>query len=150
MARVKTCAVPCCPNTSENAPSKIFLSIPKDRRLKWFKAIEFTEWYRQCSRALCICEDHFNLPEDTENWIYYKTLGNRLITKKHVVPHMNLKANVVAPRESQLSDEDKFQKKNVLNELHGRITIRREFVWIRSKQKCDMKLEEEEKATEES
>lgn len=37
-----------------------------------------------------MCEDHFNLPEDSLNWMYFKTMGKKIRLKDDVVPHKNM------------------------------------------------------------
>lgn len=56
------------------------------------------------------------LEEDAENWMFFKTIGKKLILKAHVIPHEQM----MTPRKrdknrrSHLSDSAKKRKQAVL------------------------------------
>ncbi|GLV39606.1 hypothetical protein CBL_08327 [Carabus blaptoides fortunei] len=85
---IKTCAVPICKNSTLSTPNKILFCIPKnpDKREKWLKAIglNVTDFAPNVHRYCC--EDHFDLPNDAENWIEYTIRKCRIRLKSDVVP----------------------------------------------------------------
>ncbi|KAF6203599.1 hypothetical protein GE061_001931 [Apolygus lucorum] len=79
------CLVPCCPNFANKNPKKAFFypGVPDDRQHLWLRAIGVSTLPSKIS----ICEEHFDLEADCENYVkfkYYPTKWNRL--KKTVVP----------------------------------------------------------------
>ncbi|XP_050311187.1 uncharacterized protein LOC126746837 [Anthonomus grandis grandis] len=89
--KYKYCLVPLCKNTTVKTPEKIFISLPgnKDRRRKWLKACRRNENDISLSnKGVYVCEDHFNLEEDMDNYIKFKIMGGPKIMKPHSVPHI--------------------------------------------------------------
>uniref|UniRef100_A0A8D8QTW0 THAP-type domain-containing protein n=1 Tax=Cacopsylla melanoneura TaxID=428564 RepID=A0A8D8QTW0_9HEMI len=90
--RFKYCIVPQCKTTTVTAPDKLFLSVPSGNiRKKWFKAMRRRDPTSLTSH-LFICEDHFNLEEDVQDWMRYKigkevNLSFNLKIKPNVLPH---------------------------------------------------------------
>lgn len=125
--KIIKCLVPSCNNTLENT-DKIFISVPRieDKRKRWctWLNVPFSNSHR-----LRVCEDHFKLEEDTENWIQYKTINTKLRLKKNVLPHLNLP--------SQLSPTSKKRKQEVYQE-------------IRNKRHCSVQSYPEEASTSSS
>ncbi|KAG5899929.1 hypothetical protein JTB14_002480 [Gonioctena quinquepunctata] len=61
----------------------------RSRRLKWLRASRRKE--RDISLSSCglyVCEDHFNLQEDMDNYIKFKLIGGQKKMKPTVVPHI--------------------------------------------------------------
>lgn len=116
----KVCFVPSCVNTSQNAPAKIFLHVPQNhhRRIRWFQSVRLLRLSKR--HALYCCEDHFNLEEDCENWMFFKTMGRKLMLKKHVVPHRNLVTSNIPQTESQLCSSDKKRKFKVIENMKNK------------------------------
>ncbi|XP_046387352.1 uncharacterized protein LOC124156917 [Ischnura elegans] len=87
--RYKYCFVPGCTNTSIKEPNKRFICLPTNtrRRQLWLKAIRRNPKDISSKTVGFICEDHFNLEEDLENFIKFKYYGGLLRVKKEVVPH---------------------------------------------------------------
>ncbi|XP_044728285.1 myoneurin-like [Chrysoperla carnea] len=147
---LKKCFVPSCSNNSQDSPSKLFLSVPKpdNRRKLWFKSVGAN--YRS-SRSVFCCEDHFNLPIDAENWVYFKTVGGRIRLHEHVVPHLNLEANSQSVEYSQLSNsEKKLQQENIeqMKIARKQDTVAEPFISSISQQLFHNTREELVKATE--
>ncbi|KAL0895461.1 hypothetical protein ABMA27_011581 [Loxostege sticticalis] len=84
----KYCIVPKCTNTTVTAPDKHFFTVPKDKKTrdKWCKVMKRKEFLSDKSVRYC-CEEHFNVEEDTENYMRHRFVGGRLFLKKHVLPH---------------------------------------------------------------
>ncbi|XP_013201047.2 uncharacterized protein LOC106143482 isoform X4 [Amyelois transitella] len=71
------CVVPRCVNTSITTPNKIFIDVPRkpDIRKKWLYLAR-----RKCdgmsvTSSIYFCEDHFDLPNDMENYMRYHIMG---------------------------------------------------------------------------
>ncbi|CAG9771292.1 unnamed protein product [Ceutorhynchus assimilis] len=93
--KYKTCLVPMCINSAIKMPSKIFIRLPNSanqtRREKWSTACRRnTEDISEKSGGVYVCEDHFNLKEDMENYIQFKLMGGntKIKMKPGVVPHI--------------------------------------------------------------
>ncbi|KAK9499457.1 hypothetical protein O3M35_002489 [Rhynocoris fuscipes] len=87
----KYCLVPFCKNTTIKTPNKIFFRLPVDRnrRAKWLKACRRNvDGISPKSGAIYVCEDHFNLEEDMENYMRFKLMGGLKKIKAAVVPHI--------------------------------------------------------------
>ncbi|XP_063873326.1 uncharacterized protein LOC135107418 isoform X1 [Scylla paramamosain] len=83
-----TCFVPTCMNTTRTAPGKWFIAVPRNKTKR-------RDWWLSVGRSFPVlkndyycCEDHFNLEEDTTNYLYTKMMGGKLTIKKGVVPHI--------------------------------------------------------------
>ncbi|CAG9762781.1 unnamed protein product [Ceutorhynchus assimilis] len=85
--RVKTCFVRGCLSNSEGFPTKVLITIPRNenRRRAWFEAAR-QPYITNNSTRYC-CEDHFNVPDDFENYMRFRFMGGPIFVKKHVVPH---------------------------------------------------------------
>uniref|UniRef100_A0A6P7GJI8 Uncharacterized protein LOC114338948 n=1 Tax=Diabrotica virgifera virgifera TaxID=50390 RepID=A0A6P7GJI8_DIAVI len=79
-----------CSNTTYKTPGKLFIRVPKDkkRRLKWLKACRKSEKDISQKTTAHVCEDHFNLEEDMDNYVKYKLMGGQKKMKPNVVPHI--------------------------------------------------------------
>lgn len=119
----KVCFIPSCENTSQNAPVKIFLHVPRQqyRRIRWFQTAGVTTTQTQ----LFCCEDHFNLAEDCVNWMYFKTVGSKLELKKDVVPHRNLLSSNIPKTESQFCSSDKKRKLDLIKNLKTQTVVKK-------------------------
>ncbi|XP_050510330.1 uncharacterized protein LOC126892532 [Diabrotica virgifera virgifera] len=86
----KYCIVHLCSNTTYKTPGKLFIRVPKDqkRRLKWLKACRKNEKDISQKTTAHVCEDHFNLEEDIDNYVKYKLMGGPKKMKPNVVPHI--------------------------------------------------------------
>ncbi|XP_072935599.1 uncharacterized protein [Epargyreus clarus] len=73
----KTCAVPMCKNTTIKCPNKLFICVPKcpKRRKKWLQLARRDPKYTGRS-TINFCEDHFDLPNDMENYVRYTIMGS--------------------------------------------------------------------------
>ena len=67
--------VPLCKTTSQNQPQKVFLQVPKDKKLKkkWFERSN-RQYYVRNSHFFC-CEDHF----DVSLYIFQMALRRKYI-----------------------------------------------------------------------
>ncbi|XP_063988529.1 uncharacterized protein LOC135168365 isoform X1 [Diachasmimorpha longicaudata] len=81
----KYCFVPNCKNTTIKTPHKIFVSVPKSAEIRrlWCIAAAYTGKLRLSS---AICEDHFKLDEDLENYMEWKMTGCRKRLREGVYP----------------------------------------------------------------
>ncbi|VEN48806.1 unnamed protein product [Callosobruchus maculatus] len=87
----KYCLVPLCKSTTKRTPTKIFFRLPHEpnRRLKWLKACRReTKDISPKSQGLHVCEDHFDLKEDMDNYMKFKLMGGLKKIKNSVVPHI--------------------------------------------------------------
>ncbi|XP_049819596.1 uncharacterized protein LOC109601928 isoform X2 [Aethina tumida] len=72
------CVVPKCTNTSKTAPSKIFILVPSkpEMRLKWLELAGRNDAAEMSATSpIFFCEDHFDLPNDMENYMRYRLMG---------------------------------------------------------------------------
>ncbi|XP_053622786.1 zinc finger protein 391-like isoform X4 [Plodia interpunctella] len=87
------CIVPTCENTIKNSPNKVFFPVPRDvdMKKKWCEAVH--KDMASFTRLYC-CEDHFDLEQDTSNYMAYKIMNLQenkktlLRLRKGVVPHI--------------------------------------------------------------
>lgn len=89
----KFCFVPGCKNTTITAPNKVFLSVPNEpvKRKAWCEAAGCPgKSLRAGSHA---CEDHFDLQQDIENYMWWKITGGNKRLKKDVVPRFAIQNN---------------------------------------------------------
>ncbi|XP_018575991.1 uncharacterized protein LOC108914628 [Anoplophora glabripennis] len=86
----KYCIVPGCKNTSVSTPNKIFISLPSDENVRklWQQSMRREKFVSNKGTKFC-CEDHFNVEEDMENYMYYKTMRRgKIQLKSGVIPHI--------------------------------------------------------------
>ncbi|XP_023951319.2 uncharacterized protein LOC112055435 [Bicyclus anynana] len=71
------CAVPQCTNTSIKTPKKLFIQVPRKENIRntWLKLARRDSANIAPSSVLYFCEDHFDLPNDMENYIKYCVMG---------------------------------------------------------------------------
>ncbi|XP_045467562.1 uncharacterized protein LOC123675990 isoform X2 [Harmonia axyridis] len=111
----KSCFVPTCLNSSENAPNKIFIFVPRDTttRKYWFEAVglKFVKTTKYC------CEDHFNLKEDSVDFYFYKRTRKTPRIKSGIVPHLflnvcnsNIFHTQLGDTEENISSEDENER----------------------------------------
>ncbi|KAL0859608.1 hypothetical protein ABMA27_010739 [Loxostege sticticalis] len=74
----KWCAVPQCKNTSITTPNKVFVHVPYKKiiRDKWLKLARRNPNDVKTNSPLYFCEDHFDLPNDMENFMEYHVMGS--------------------------------------------------------------------------
>ncbi|XP_060807453.1 uncharacterized protein LOC106143482 isoform X3 [Amyelois transitella] len=74
----KWCAVPQCKNTSIKTPNKVFVHVPNKKimRVKWLKLARRDPNDVVTNSPLYFCEDHFDLPNDMENYMQYHVMGS--------------------------------------------------------------------------
>ncbi|XP_019772940.2 uncharacterized protein LOC109546422 isoform X1 [Dendroctonus ponderosae] len=86
----KCCMVPLCPSTTFKTPDKLFIRVPRDksRRLTWLKACRRAQTDISEKTTAHVCEDHFNLEEDMDNYVKFKLMGGLKKMKANVVPHI--------------------------------------------------------------
>ncbi|KAH9635196.1 hypothetical protein HF086_009536 [Spodoptera exigua] len=86
----KYCSVPLCDNTTLKNPEKLFVHVPKLKllRKKWLNLARRDPKMTSDKSTLYFCEDHFNLPEDMENYTEYRVMGSvkRVRLKPNCVP----------------------------------------------------------------
>ena len=81
------CFVPNCSNTTVTNPELLFVPVPgcPKERIRWYKSARRDG--TKASGALWACEDHFDVPNDLENYYYVKMMGGVLKIKQGVIPH---------------------------------------------------------------
>ncbi|XP_060808187.1 zinc finger protein 267 isoform X2 [Amyelois transitella] len=114
MSTYKCCAVPQCTNTTIKTPTKLFFSVPMDLniRKKWFQLARRNPDALSPKTRPHFCEDHFDIEEDTENFIQYNIMKEKpkkynLRLKKGVLPHKFLcqKRNTASQEKNKASQE---------------------------------------------
>ncbi|GBO98519.1 hypothetical protein EVAR_111_1 [Eumeta japonica] len=72
------CAVPQCNNTSIKTPNKLFVFVPQKKTIrdKWLKLARRDATGILPTAHLYFCEDHFDLPNDMENYMEYHVMGS--------------------------------------------------------------------------
>ncbi|GLV45881.1 MBD-R2 [Carabus blaptoides fortunei] len=84
-----TCMVPQCSKTKKYNPNTRFFKSPKDIRWEtWLKAIYLNPEILEHKTTYYICEDHFDLPNDLENWENYQKNREHPKLKPHVLPSL--------------------------------------------------------------
>ncbi|KAF9812371.1 hypothetical protein SFRURICE_005482 [Spodoptera frugiperda] len=78
MTTYRTCAVPMCRSTSIKYPDKLFIHVPKclKRRKQWLQLARRNPMLTSDKSTIFFCEDHFNLPDDMENYTEYSIMGS--------------------------------------------------------------------------
>ncbi|XP_045477109.1 uncharacterized protein LOC123682509 isoform X2 [Harmonia axyridis] len=73
----KWCMVPMCKNTSITTPNKLFLYVPNKKimRDKWLELAGRNPAEIVSNSPVYFCEDHFDLPNDMENYMEYRVMG---------------------------------------------------------------------------
>ncbi|XP_026685222.1 uncharacterized protein LOC103517269 [Diaphorina citri] len=95
----RSCLVPTCYSTMTRTPGKLFFHVPRNKEVKakFLEAIKYkkTEILNN-NNAYYICEDHFELEKDVEDWSRYKLLKEygkdtlRLRLKPNVLPRFHI------------------------------------------------------------
>ncbi|XP_073948297.1 uncharacterized protein [Choristoneura fumiferana] len=70
----KKCFVPSCRNTSSNSKTKVFVRVNNILKRQWCRKLNVD--FEPKRRYYC-CEDHLNLEEDLENYLYWKLMKGR-------------------------------------------------------------------------
>ncbi|KAK5645278.1 hypothetical protein RI129_006578 [Pyrocoelia pectoralis] len=86
----KYCIVPMCTSTSIKTPNKTFVTLPKAPKVRkqWQMAMKRVEILSNHSTYF-VCEDHFNLEEDMQNYLYFKLMEKvQIKMKPDVLPHI--------------------------------------------------------------
>lgn len=129
-----SCLVPICRNTTDTS-NKIFVHVPRnsDVQKNWRIALKLPERVH-LGRNNVICEDHFDvsfislsifqlysqytlqLEKDAANWMYYKTMGNKLFLIHGAVPQKYLESPQPSDFPSGLSESAKKRKLETLVE----------------------------------
>ncbi|XP_023019283.2 uncharacterized protein [Leptinotarsa decemlineata] len=106
----RCCAVPQCTNTSIKTPNKLFVFLPykKTTRTKWLKLARRESTGILPSTQLYFCEDHFDLPNDMENYMQYHLMGSvsQIRMKQGCIP---TKFSCQPDRRKRTSDTTKRQ-----------------------------------------
>ncbi|XP_045491566.1 uncharacterized protein LOC123691291 isoform X2 [Colias croceus] len=126
----KYCIVPECTNTTRKTPDKVFFRISSDAKIRkqWCKVMRRDN----ISPKSCLycCEDHFNVKEDTENYIEYNLMKEQgekrtLRLKKGVLPHIFLCQKRRMPLPKERMAVVKMQRLTLVNEaLSSEIAIK--------------------------
>ncbi|KAF9417948.1 hypothetical protein HW555_005093 [Spodoptera exigua] len=84
------CAVPCCSSTSIKTPNKLFISVPMKPviRNKWLILARRDPAAISPNSGIYFCEDHFDLPNDMQNYMRYHIMGSvpKVLMKSGCVP----------------------------------------------------------------
>ncbi|XP_072943802.1 uncharacterized protein [Epargyreus clarus] len=123
------CLVPLCKNTIRSTPDKVFFSVPHDMKIR-------NQWCKMMRRDkvspmahLHCCEDHFNIKEDTKNYMQYSIMKQHgekvnLQLKEGVIPHkfQCQKRNMPPPKERNYPI--KKQRLSIINETLSEFDIK--------------------------
>ncbi|CAK1553171.1 unnamed protein product [Leptosia nina] len=85
----KLCSVPQCPNTTKRTPRKLFVSVPKDIKVRrmWMKLSRRDHNDISRNSNIFFCEDHFDLENDMENYYQHKMgFSQKILLKENVLP----------------------------------------------------------------
>ncbi|XP_056635770.1 uncharacterized protein LOC130444578 [Diorhabda sublineata] len=72
------CIVPFCENNTKHAPDKLFIPVPRqpEIRKQWLERAT-RDWKRLSFKTtMYFCEDHFDLPNDMNNYMEYHIMGS--------------------------------------------------------------------------
>ncbi|XP_048000118.1 uncharacterized protein LOC125237175 isoform X1 [Leguminivora glycinivorella] len=74
----KWCAVPQCTNSSLKTPDKVFVYVPNEKtmRFKWLTLARRDPKAINVDSSIYFCEDHFDLPNDMDNYMEYHIMGS--------------------------------------------------------------------------
>ncbi|XP_045505478.1 uncharacterized protein LOC123701906 [Colias croceus] len=101
----KCCAVPQCTSTSIKTPNKLFVHVPNKKliRKKWLKLARRNPNDVVTNSPLYFCEDHFDMPNDMENYMQYHVMKSvsQVRMKPGCMPH---KFTCQSDRKSRTSD----------------------------------------------
>ncbi|XP_047036293.1 uncharacterized protein LOC124642038 [Helicoverpa zea] len=106
----KYCFVPQCKNTTIKAPEKHFFNVPRNNeRYMWCEAVGRAKGSISPKSTVSCCEDHFNLEEDTVNYIKHKIMteaGEKVFMrlKRGVLPHIFPRNNKSTPKKCDESE----------------------------------------------
>ncbi|ENN83341.1 hypothetical protein YQE_00300, partial [Dendroctonus ponderosae] len=84
----KWCMVPLCSSTTFKTSDKLFILVARGKRLKWLKACRRAHKDISVKTTAHICEDHFNLEEDMNNYVKFKLMEDLKKMKANLVPHI--------------------------------------------------------------
>ncbi|XP_046976564.1 uncharacterized protein LOC124542681 isoform X2 [Vanessa cardui] len=72
----KYCIVPQCESSTIKTPDKLFIHVPRKEQMrkKWLQLARRDVNVASDSR-MYFCEDHFDLPNDMENYMQYHVMG---------------------------------------------------------------------------
>ncbi|XP_050500902.1 uncharacterized protein LOC126880873 [Diabrotica virgifera virgifera] len=112
----KYCIVPNCTSTTIKTPNKIFFHVPlqTDKRKKWCKLMKRDLIGPKSIKY--VCEEHFDIENDTENLIKFKLVGGTLKLKSEIYPHKFDCQKVVKPLRKSGAYE-KRRKAECFNEI---------------------------------
>ncbi|KAH9628608.1 hypothetical protein HF086_010342 [Spodoptera exigua] len=85
----KWCTVPECKNTSIKTPEKIFVSVPTNpkRRKMWLQLARRDPKNVLSHTNIFMCEDHFDMEQDTTNYLKYKMgFSQKILLRDEAVP----------------------------------------------------------------
>ncbi|XP_045477107.1 uncharacterized protein LOC123682508 [Harmonia axyridis] len=112
----KICGVPQCKNTSLKTPEKLFVSVPQNRdmRVKWLQLAKRDLTGITTATRLHFCEDHFDMPNDMENYMQYHVMGSvhQVRMKRECLP---TKFHCQSDQKNTTSDAE--QRMNLLEEF---------------------------------
>nr|XP_026484701.1 uncharacterized protein LOC113392466 isoform X2 [Vanessa tameamea] len=83
----KYCIVPMCQSTTVKNPNKIFFRVPNNItiRKKWCKVMKRDLIGPKSTKY--VCEDHFDVENDTNNLVKHRLVGGTLKLKPEIYPH---------------------------------------------------------------
>ncbi|KAG5895893.1 hypothetical protein JTB14_000507 [Gonioctena quinquepunctata] len=108
-----------CRNTTKLTPKKTFIQVPRDdkRRQLWLDIVkrdpkEFAE-----TTNVFVCEDHFDLENDMENYLRWKMMGGYKFMKPDAVPHKFECQKKEKPTYTGKVTQRVFEKRRKLQEI---------------------------------
>ncbi|KAL3271349.1 hypothetical protein HHI36_021835 [Cryptolaemus montrouzieri] len=127
----KYCLVPQCKSTSIKTPNKLFIYVPnnKQMRKKWLKLARRDDAHSlSINSRMYFCEDHFDLPNDMENYMQYHVMGS--------VSQVRMKPGCI-PKKFECQRDEKTQTSNAKNRTN--ISKKRKMI---VPEECEKQLEE--------
>ncbi|XP_054715697.1 uncharacterized protein LOC129225127 [Uloborus diversus] len=113
--RYKYCIVPMCTNSTSKAPNKVFFDVPRNKtdRQRWCFAMKRLSE----TSVRNVCQDHFDLENDTENFFQHQLQGAKLKLKKGVLPHVFTCQKYQPPAKSTIRAAKRQRKEAVADML---------------------------------
>ncbi|XP_026677303.1 uncharacterized protein LOC113466266 [Diaphorina citri] len=120
----KYCVVPECTSTTVATPDKLFIHVPKDvkQRKLWLTAMRRADPLSNRTSAF-VCEDHFNLEQDMENYVRFQIMKKGpirlhpgVIPQKFICQQSRTTAHIKPPRQSSLKRKHQAMVQDLLSQ----------------------------------
>ncbi|KAL3271347.1 hypothetical protein HHI36_021835 [Cryptolaemus montrouzieri] len=124
------CAVPQCNNTSIKTPNMLFVNVSMKKKVRnmWLNLARRDPAAISSNSVIYFCEDHFDLPNDMENYMQYHVMGS--------VSQVRMKPGCI-PKKFECQRDEKTQTSNAKNRTN--ISKKRKMI---VPEECEKQLEE--------